>query len=127
MQIQVVQGNALEYQADVLALKYAQAHYGVDRSVAERLREEGVPFSRRLPGVWESLFVNTRQVIAPDAVLFVGVEPPSHFDYERSGSVFEKETVWHHSQRHLSHAPTLWLCAGDHTFMEWVIPHTGSA
>ena len=36
--IEVVEGDALEFGADVLAVKYAQQHYGVDRAVADEAR-----------------------------------------------------------------------------------------
>jgi len=40
--INVEQGDVFTYEADVLALKYAQAFYGVDRAVANRLIPEGL-------------------------------------------------------------------------------------
>jgi hypothetical protein len=35
--IEVVEADALSFSADVLAIKYAREHYGVDRDVAEEL------------------------------------------------------------------------------------------
>ncbi len=41
MRIEVIVGDATETAGDVLALKYAQAWYGLDKRVADRLRQEG--------------------------------------------------------------------------------------
>ena len=44
--IEVVEGDALAIDADVLALKYAQQHHGVDELVATRLVQAGVEKKR---------------------------------------------------------------------------------
>lgn len=41
MRIEVLQGDATAVEGDVLALKYAQARYGLDGHVAQRLRDAG--------------------------------------------------------------------------------------
>lgn len=74
---EIVEADALAFAADVLAVKYAQQHYGVDRAVAESLREQ--------PSIWPKVngftFLQTRGSLAATAVLFVGVKPLREFGY----------------------------------------------
>jgi hypothetical protein len=79
LQISVAVGNALQFEADVLALKYAQFLYGVDGAVVERLDEHGL--HARLPKVGESSFHDTQGCIGATHVLFVGVSSLHEFGY----------------------------------------------
>lgn len=81
----VVCDDVLTFEADVLALKFAQGLYGADRVVTERLfseREMADPllfFPR--PNGFKLLKTNGN--IASSAVLFVGVEPLRKFEYKQ--------------------------------------------
>jgi hypothetical protein len=77
--ISVVHGDVLEFDADVLALKYAQALYGADRAVYERL--SGTKAELRLPKISGFTFIETHGLIEARHVLFVGVKPLREFGY----------------------------------------------
>ena len=81
IRLEVVHGDALEYPADVLALKFAQHLFGVDRAVVGRLERKGVQVGSRLPAIGTALLLNSEHVIAAAEVLFVGVVPLGRFDY----------------------------------------------
>ncbi|HKH45580.1 MAG TPA: hypothetical protein VKM72_13025 [Thermoanaerobaculia bacterium] len=79
---EVHEGDALEFPADVLALKYAQALYGVDLAVYERLSVRG----QEPPALPENngfALILTQGLIVPDRVLFVGVMPLRQFGYRQ--------------------------------------------
>jgi hypothetical protein len=82
VRFEVVHADALDYRADVLALKFAQNLYGVDAKVVGRLAANGIHVQSRLPPVGESLLIETEYAIAAPQVLFVGVESLGNFDYE---------------------------------------------
>lgn len=82
VRLQVVHGDVLQYDADVLALKFAQDLYGVDAKVVGRLAKRGVRVDGRLPAVGDSLLVESDNAVAAREILFVGVEPLGRFDYE---------------------------------------------
>lgn len=71
--------DALRFRADVLVLKYAQALYGADHAVYERLTEAGTKL--KLPRVGSHLAVQSNSALGVDRVLFLGVEPLSEFGY----------------------------------------------
>ncbi|MDQ3919806.1 MAG: hypothetical protein M3348_15165 [Acidobacteriota bacterium] len=75
-------GDALKFQADVLALKYAQAFYGVDAAVAELLSTEYDDLTSLLPKESGFRLLPSKEAIASKAVLFVGVKPLSQFGYQ---------------------------------------------
>jgi hypothetical protein len=82
MDIRVLQGDAPEISADVLVLKYAQALYGVDELVVDRL-EEAIPEVRNnLPRPDCVSLVDTRGERGAKSVLFVGVVALRRFGYE---------------------------------------------
>ncbi len=76
-------GDVLQFEADVLALKYAQAFYGADAAVSDRLLSAGMLLPEICPGVGESRLVPARGAIAAGAVLFLGVVPLSKFRYQQ--------------------------------------------
>ncbi len=75
-------GNALEFQADVLALKYAQALYGLDEVVAELLGGKYDDLSLILPEESNFRLIPSKGVIEAKAVLFVGVNRLRQFGYQ---------------------------------------------
>jgi len=77
--ISMVNGDVLEFDADVLALKYAQDLYGADRAVYERI--SGGHAQPRLPKISGFTFLETHGFIGARYVLFVGVKPLRDFGY----------------------------------------------
>ena len=71
----------LDFQADVLALKFAQDLSGVDFKVVDRLIKKGTNVDARLPPIGASLLISSQHVVAAPEILFVGVEPLGKFDY----------------------------------------------
>jgi hypothetical protein len=81
IQLSVVNQDALEMEADVLVLKYAQAAYGVDREVINRLARFSKDLPDKLPLPDACLLVPTFGCIGAKYVLFVGVESLLTFSY----------------------------------------------
>ena len=79
--IEVVEGDALQIDADVLALKYAQQHYGVDEFVAARLAQAGIEETRMKPRIGEFQMVATNSAISAENALFIGVVELYEFGY----------------------------------------------
>ncbi|MGA9998013.1 MAG: hypothetical protein WBP93_21550 [Pyrinomonadaceae bacterium] len=75
-------GDALQFKADVLALKYAQAFYGVDEAVALRLSVEYDDLVSLLPKISGFRLLLSKDAIAANSVLFVGVKPLRQFGYQ---------------------------------------------
>lgn len=77
VKVEVIPGDALVVDADVLALKYAQDFYGVDKQVADRLQQAR---ARSItPRVGGYRIVSSEGAIAARSVLFVGV--PALYDF----------------------------------------------
>lgn len=74
-------GDALAIQADVLALKYANNLYGVDRAVVDALAGQVPDIRQRLPDPPGFYITATGGTIAASNVLFVGVGPLRQFGY----------------------------------------------
>src|SRR3954447_10929062 len=79
--VEVRQGDALEFQSDVLAVKFAQQHYGVDRAVANALSQNHPNLNDLLPKVNGFRLVESRGSLAASRVLFVGVKTLREFGY----------------------------------------------
>ena len=79
--IKVQIGDALNIQADVLALKYAQSFHGVDSLAADELRRGGCDVIGLQPTPGNFCLVSSTRGIEADSVLFVGVEPLHAFEY----------------------------------------------
>jgi hypothetical protein len=82
MKVEVVHGDATALVGDVLALKYAQARYGLDRLVAERLLQAGTSESVMSPKPGGFRLLSAGKEIAAQYVLFVGVESLYSFEYK---------------------------------------------
>ncbi|MFO1145550.1 MAG: M17 family peptidase N-terminal domain-containing protein [Rhodospirillales bacterium] len=80
--ISVVHGDATEYETDVLVLKYAQAHFGLDRTVSNKLIRLGVEENEFAPEPGESNFFHSRGGVKAKSVLVVGVTRLSEFSYK---------------------------------------------
>lgn len=83
IEVLVEVGNALNYQADVLILKYAQGLYGVDRAVVNVLSKYDDDITASLPSVGECTIVKSRGVLGSKRVLFVGVTLLQLFAYQQ--------------------------------------------
>ena len=81
--IEVIEEDALKIQADVLILKYAQANYGVDKLVSDRLSKLQPNLFNSLPSAGNFLLINTCGSLGTEEVLFVGVEPLYDFRYQK--------------------------------------------
>lgn len=77
----LVVGNAMQVQGDVLALKYAQANYGLDAVVSEKLVRAGVDEAVLRPKPGGFRVVDGVKGISADKILFVGVVQLPSFRY----------------------------------------------
>lgn len=80
--IKVINDNALVMDTDVLILKYAQALFGVDRVVVDRLSKIQTDLLSLLPEYGKFLRVDTFGSLRAKEVLFVGVEQLFEFRYQ---------------------------------------------
>lgn len=74
-------GDIKQFPADVVALKYAQAFYGADESVALALAGAGVARSKLRPELNQHIYVATKGGIAAPHALFVGLPPLWELNY----------------------------------------------
>lgn len=93
MRIEVLAGDATTVEADVLALKYAQARYGLDAHVAQRLLEAGHTQQVMSPKPGGFRVHQGPQGVAARHVLFVGVEPLREFEYHEIRAFARKVLV----------------------------------
>lgn len=77
VEIRIVEEDGLSFDADVLVLKHAQALYGLDAQVVERIGFDCD--SLPLPGGYR--IARKPLGVAAEAVLFVGVRPLREFSY----------------------------------------------
>jgi hypothetical protein len=80
--IKVISDNALVMETDVLILKFAQALFGVDRVVVDRLSKLQTNLLSLLPEYGKFLRVDTFGTLRAKEVLFVGVEQLFEFRYQ---------------------------------------------
>jgi hypothetical protein len=80
--LSIEQGNIISFDADVVALKYAQGFYGVDGVFASALNRFGISDSDINPSIGESVYIKTRKSTKVPNVLFVGVPPFWKFGYQ---------------------------------------------
>lgn len=80
--IQVEKTNAIEFDADVLALKYAQRFWGLDQVVATMLHKAG---RKELvddpPPEGQHRLIQTDGIISAPNILVVGIDPIHRFTY----------------------------------------------
>lgn len=79
--ISVQSGDALRTECDVLALKYAQALYGVDAEVVSTLEGAGISVQPLLPKQDGFRLIPSNGAVAANRVLFVGVSDLMRLDY----------------------------------------------
>ncbi len=79
----IQEGNAITYEADVLALKYAGTFYGVDHSVAALLVRSGIAGDLNDLRARTGLkLVDTNGAIASKKALFIATPRPREFTYD---------------------------------------------
>jgi hypothetical protein len=93
MRIEVVSGEATQIPGDVLALKYAQARYGLDSYVAEQLRIAGRAEAEMSPLPDGFQILPSPDGVTAASVLFVGVVPLWEFDYKQIRAFARKVLV----------------------------------
>src|SRR5437868_12127185 len=79
----VQEGDITTFEADVVALKYAQDFYGADQTIAYKLADKGISLENLRPPIGEYRLVATRGSIGAHDVLFVGVPPLGALGYEQ--------------------------------------------
>lgn len=77
----VMQGDVLTFNADVVALKYAQSFYGADLELASNLVHAGMPSFKLEPEVGEYRRIDTLGHAQAKHALFVGVPNLARFGY----------------------------------------------
>lgn len=80
-QLRAVQGDILKTDADVIALKYAQAFYGADRAVVNAMYQKGLSVEGTTPRVNAHALLAANGAVASRQVLLVGVPPLALFSY----------------------------------------------
>jgi hypothetical protein len=81
VELRIEHGDATAFEADVLALKYAQGFHGVDEVVAESLGRVGIsPIALQL-SIGQFAYVETHGSIRATHALFVGVPRLRSFSY----------------------------------------------
>ncbi len=80
-EISVEYGDITTFDADVVALKYAQNFYGADFDVAKALSKRGVSTEELRPAQGDYRFLQARFSINARYVLFVGVPPLEELSY----------------------------------------------
>jgi hypothetical protein len=83
MRFEVVHEDATALDGDVLALKYAQAPYGLDAHVSELLSKVGVPEDKRTPRPGGFRLLMSPPGVTAERILFIGVDPLWSFGYEQ--------------------------------------------
>lgn len=82
MKITIAQGNALNFTADVLALKYARHPYGVDAKVLKQFLANGVNILHELPQIGGTFLMASNNLISSNSVFFVGLPALEKISYQ---------------------------------------------
>jgi hypothetical protein len=85
--------DVTEESSDLLLLKYAQSFYGADKTVASRLISADLCTEAELrPRPGDSVVIETKGIIAPKQVLFLGTPPLVSFTYDEM-EVFARRAI----------------------------------
>ncbi len=98
VRIIVVNDDAITFESDVLILKYAQAHYGLDRDVSYKLSRLGVSPELMSPEVESYNLINSRGGLGARNVLMFGIVSLYDFEYEEIRK-FAKSSFKFYGQR----------------------------
>lgn len=94
IRIEVKFGDAIQHEADVLVLKYAQGNYGVDDLVSSILQMGSRETSQMRPKPGRYSILNSVTGLAAKRILFVGVEPLHEFGYREIRDFSRKALTW---------------------------------
>ena len=83
IEIRVDEGDALNYRVDVLAVKYAQAYYGLDGAIVRRFKEAGFNIESLKPQPGQFELVSSHGQMMAKEILFFGVAPLREFRYQQ--------------------------------------------
>jgi hypothetical protein len=81
VEISVANNDVTSFDADVLVLKYAQAHFGLDRVLSQKLTRLGIDENLFSPEPGISSYFYSRGGISPKNILVVGVSNLYDFGY----------------------------------------------
>ena len=76
-------GNILTFEADVIALKHAQAFLGVDKAVAHALGVAGISSNELACQPGDYRYLDTQNSVLARHALFVGMPPIADIDYQQ--------------------------------------------
>ncbi len=82
VELALVSGDATTIRADVLALKYAQKPYGLDKYVASKLNQSGVMAEEMQPLIGNTSYLSGLGAVAARHVLFINTPSIREFTYE---------------------------------------------
>lgn len=77
----IAQGDIFSFDADIVALKYAQAFYGADSSLAYSLQRAGISLDKLQPDIGAFRYVETLGNAHAKHAIFVGVQRLTMFGY----------------------------------------------
>jgi hypothetical protein len=86
----IVQGDIFSFDADIVALKYAQAFYGADSRLAYSLQGKGISIEDLQPDIGAFRYVETFGYTRAGHALFVGVQRLTQFGYPEIRSFASK-------------------------------------
>jgi len=81
IEFSIQMGDIVTFNADVVALKYAQSNFGVDLQVSSLLRDAGIQAIDVRPRIGDYSYLSTHATIQSPHILFVGVSELGDFDY----------------------------------------------
>lgn len=82
VKITVINDDVLSFDSDVLVLKYAQAHFGLDRIVSKKITRIGIDESLFSPSPGNTNYFHSKGGVSPRNILVVGVRQLSKFNYK---------------------------------------------
>jgi hypothetical protein len=81
IRISVENRDVFSFECDVIALKYAQASFGVDKIMANKLMQESPEALQILPGPGKSAVFAAPSRTSAKQIIFVGVKSLFEFNY----------------------------------------------
>jgi len=81
--VKIDEGDAFNYRVDVLAVKYAQAYYGLDGAIVNRFQEVGFDIDSLQPRPGHFELVGSHGQAMAENILFYGVVPLRNFRYQQ--------------------------------------------
>ncbi len=81
--IQIVEGNIITFEAELIALKFAQSFYGADLAVARELMKNArIDDSFQVDEGTYKLVNSQNTLLIASNILFVGTKPPNQWSYD---------------------------------------------